>query len=203
MSLNSLTCLIFFGLRASCLATQQMKPRSVCHWLFSWLIASMLKWKSCQKRNVLGSCLIQKHRWSKGSLKLIMACYYTVSFYSVEQVYKLLLDSFLWTQSVYKIVDSVPKTSPLSPSLSCLLQVTVEYRDNRGSMEPLRVHTVVISVQHTPDVSVQEIRQQLLEKVVKAVVPARYLDDRTIYHLLPSGKFLEGGPRVCTNCPQR
>lgn len=75
-------------------------------------------------------------------------------------------------------------------------QVTVEYRDNRGSMEPLRVHTVVISVQHTPDVSVQEIRQQLLEKVVKEVVPARYLDDRTVYHLLPSGKFLEGGPRA-------
>lgn len=74
----------------------------------------------------------------------------------------------------------------------------MEYRDNMGSMEPLRVHTVVISVQHTPDISVEEIRQQLLEKVVKAVTPARYLDDRTIYHLLPSGKFLEGGPRVCS-----
>ncbi|XP_041915054.1 methionine adenosyltransferase II, alpha-like isoform X1 [Alosa sapidissima] len=75
-------------------------------------------------------------------------------------------------------------------------QVTVEYRDNMGSMEPLRVHTVVISVQHTLDITVQEIRQQLLEKVVKAVIPARYLDNRTIYHLLPSGKFLEGGPRA-------
>ncbi|KAL2100280.1 hypothetical protein ACEWY4_004674 [Coilia grayii] len=73
-------------------------------------------------------------------------------------------------------------------------QVTVEYRDNVGAMEPLRVHTVVISVQHTPDITLQEIRHQLLEKVVKVVIPARYLDDRTIYHLLPSGKFLEGGP---------
>ncbi|XP_062411083.1 methionine adenosyltransferase II, alpha-like isoform X2 [Sardina pilchardus] len=75
-------------------------------------------------------------------------------------------------------------------------QVTVEYRENMGSTEPLRVHTVVISVNHTPDITAQEIRLQLLEKVVKAVIPARYLDNRTIYHLLPSGKFLEGGPRA-------
>ncbi|XP_063066522.1 methionine adenosyltransferase II, alpha-like isoform X1 [Engraulis encrasicolus] len=75
-------------------------------------------------------------------------------------------------------------------------QVTVEYRDNMGAMEPLRVHTVVISVQHTPDITLQEIRHQLLEKVVKVVIPARYLDDRTIYHLLPSGKFLDGGPQA-------
>lgn len=74
-------------------------------------------------------------------------------------------------------------------------QVTVEYRDNQGSMEPLRVHTVVISVQHSPDITLEEIRRQLLEKVVKAVIPAKYLDGNTIYHLLPSGKFLEGGPR--------
>lgn len=76
------------------------------------------------------------------------------------------------------------------------LQVTVEYRDNSGAMEPLRVHTVVISVQHIPDITLEEIRRSLMEKVVKVVIPAKYLDDRTIYHLLPSGKFLLGGPQV-------
>lgn len=65
-----------------------------------------------------------------------------------------------------------------------------------GAMEPLRVHTVVISVQHSPDITLEEIRCKLMEKVVKAVIPAKYLDDNTIYHLLPSGKFLIGGPQV-------
>uniref|UniRef100_A0A8C3G6J9 S-adenosylmethionine synthase n=1 Tax=Cyclopterus lumpus TaxID=8103 RepID=A0A8C3G6J9_CYCLU len=74
-------------------------------------------------------------------------------------------------------------------------QVTVEYRDNSGAMEPLRVHTVVISVQHIPDITLEEIRRNLMEKVVKVIIPARYLDDKTIYHLLPSGKFLKGGPQ--------
>ncbi|KTG31900.1 hypothetical protein cypCar_00032244 [Cyprinus carpio] len=69
-------------------------------------------------------------------------------------------------------------------------QVTVEYRDNMGAMEPLRVHTLVISVQHSPDITLEDIRHNLMEKVVKAVIPAKYLDDKTIYHLLPSGKFL-------------
>lgn len=72
----------------------------------------------------------------------------------------------------------------------------MEYRDNMGAMEPLRVHTVVISVQHSPDISLEDIRSSLMQKVVRAVVPAKYLDDKTIYHLLPSGKFLIGGPQV-------
>lgn len=76
------------------------------------------------------------------------------------------------------------------------LQVTVEYKDNMGAMEPLRVHTVVISVQHSPNITLEEIRHNLLEKVVKVIIPAKYLDNKTIYHLLPSGKFLMGGPQV-------
>ncbi|MEQ2276221.1 S-adenosylmethionine synthase isoform type-1, partial [Xenotaenia resolanae] len=73
--------------------------------------------------------------------------------------------------------------------------VTVAYRDSEGALEPLRVHTVVISVQHSPDITLQEIRHSLMEKVVKVVIPAKYLDDKTICHLLPSGKFLMGGPQ--------
>jgi S-adenosylmethionine synthetase len=74
-------------------------------------------------------------------------------------------------------------------------QVTVEYQIKDGSCIPIRVHTVVISVQHTPDVTIEKIRQDLMEHVVKKVVPAKYLDENTIYHLNPSGKFIIGGPQ--------
>jgi len=74
-------------------------------------------------------------------------------------------------------------------------QVTVEYAIRDGSCIPLRVHTVVISVQHSPDVTVEQLRQDLMEHVVKKVVPSKYLDDNTIYHLNPSGLFIIGGPQ--------
>lgn len=74
-------------------------------------------------------------------------------------------------------------------------QVTVEYAIRNGSCVPLRVHTIVISVQHSPDVTIEKIRQDLMEHVVKKVVPANYLDENTIYHLNPSGMFVIGGPQ--------
>jgi S-adenosylmethionine synthetase len=73
-------------------------------------------------------------------------------------------------------------------------QVTVEYIDENGRPKPLRVHTIVISTQHDPDITNEDIRSQLKEHVIKHVVPAQYLDDRTIYHLNPSGRFVIGGP---------
>ncbi|NXA56719.1 METK2 synthase, partial [Nothocercus julius] len=74
-------------------------------------------------------------------------------------------------------------------------QVTVQYMQDRGAVIPIRVHTIVISVQHDEDVSLDEMRDALKEKVIKAVVPAKYLDDDTIYHLQPSGRFVIGGPQ--------
>jgi len=73
-------------------------------------------------------------------------------------------------------------------------QVTCEYKKENGAMVPLRVHTIVISTQHDEDVTNEQIRAQLLEHVIKAVVPAKYLDANTIYHLNPSGRFVIGGP---------
>lgn len=75
-------------------------------------------------------------------------------------------------------------------------QVTVQYRQDRGAMLPVRVHTIVISVQHDEDICLEEMRDALKEKVIKAVVPCIYLDDDTIYHLQPSGRFVIGGPQV-------
>lgn len=63
-------------------------------------------------------------------------------------------------------------------------------------MVPLRVHTIVVSVQHDETVSLEEMRRSLKEQVVHAVVPSRYLDDETTYHLQPSGRFVIGGPQV-------
>jgi S-adenosylmethionine synthetase len=82
-------------------------------------------------------------------------------------------------------------------------QVTVEYAIRDGSCIPLRVHTVVISVQHSPDVTIEKLRQDLMEHVVKPVVPSKYLDENTIYHLNPSGVFIIGGPQGDTGLTGR
>ncbi|XP_075933180.1 S-adenosylmethionine synthase [Anarhichas minor] len=74
-------------------------------------------------------------------------------------------------------------------------QVTVHYDQKDGAVIPKRVHTIVISVQHDDFVSLEEQKRVLKELVIKAVVPAQYLDDKTIYHLQPSGRFVIGGPQ--------
>jgi len=74
-------------------------------------------------------------------------------------------------------------------------QVTVEYDNQDGAMVPRRVHTVVISTQHSEDVTNEVIRKELLEKIIVPVIPAKYLDDKTVYHLNPSGRFVVGGPQ--------
>ena len=66
-------------------------------------------------------------------------------------------------------------------------QVTVEYLNDKGAMVPQRVHTILISTQHSPDVDNDYIHKELLEHVIKPVVPAKYMDDKTIFHLNPSG----------------
>jgi len=73
-------------------------------------------------------------------------------------------------------------------------QVVVEYKKENGAMIPIRVHTIVISTQHDEGVTNEQIRKDLMEQVIKPVVPAKYLDDNTIYHLNPSGRFVIGGP---------
>ena len=88
-------------------------------------------------------------------------------------------------------------------------QVTIEHELRNGEVIPLRVHTVVISVQHSECISLEDQREQLKSKVskgwkedntdatqiVNAVIPAEYLDENTIYWLQPSGKFVIGGPQ--------
>jgi len=70
-------------------------------------------------------------------------------------------------------------------------QVTVEYDENN---RPVRVDTVVISTQHNPDVTLDQIRRDMVEQVVKVVIPADMLDENTKYYVNPTGRFVKGGP---------
>ncbi|WNZ97682.1 methionine adenosyltransferase [Streptococcus iniae] len=71
-------------------------------------------------------------------------------------------------------------------------QVTVEYDEND---QPSRVDTVVISTQHDPDVTNETIRRDVIEKVIKSVIPAKFIDDKTKYFINPTGRFVIGGPQ--------
>ena len=111
-------------------------------------------------------------------------------------------------------IDETPEFMPLPVSLSHKLvkkmadlrksgeisylrpdaksQVTVEYDEND---QPVRVDTVVISTQHDPEATNDQIRHDVIEKVIKAVIPAEYLDDETKFFINPTGRFVIGGPQ--------
>jgi len=78
-------------------------------------------------------------------------------------------------------------------------QVTVVYEDGK----PVAVDTIVISTQHDPDVTLEQIKQDLMEKVIKPVVPAELLTDETKYFINPTGKFVIGGPQGDTGLTGR
>ena len=78
-------------------------------------------------------------------------------------------------------------------------QVTVEYDGDRAA----RVHTVIVSAQHQDGVPYEKIKRDIIKKVVKAVVPSKLLDDRVIYHINPTGRFVMGGPAADTGLTGR
>ncbi|WP_438467854.1 methionine adenosyltransferase [Streptococcus pluranimalium] len=71
-------------------------------------------------------------------------------------------------------------------------QVTVEYDEND---KPVRVDTVVISTQHDPEATNEQIREDVINQVIKAVIPEQYLDDETKFFINPTGRFVIGGPQ--------
>ena len=70
-------------------------------------------------------------------------------------------------------------------------QVTVEYDDDK----PVKVTTVVVSSQHSADVELSQLRSDIIEKVIKATIPAEFIDDDTKYFVNPTGRFVIGGPQ--------
>ena len=69
-------------------------------------------------------------------------------------------------------------------------QVTVEYVDGK----PSRVHTVVVSTQHDPDVKITDLRRDVEEKIIKKAIPAELMDENTLIYVNPTGRFVTGGP---------
>jgi S-adenosylmethionine synthetase len=70
-------------------------------------------------------------------------------------------------------------------------QVTIEFRDGR----PFRVDTIVVSSQHSPDITLKDLKEDIIEKVIKPVIPPELLDEENIkYHINPTGRFVIGGP---------
>ncbi|XP_058060877.1 S-adenosylmethionine synthase isoform X1 [Anopheles bellator] len=74
-------------------------------------------------------------------------------------------------------------------------QVTAEYIFESGACVPQRVHTVVVSLQHSDKITLEELRKEIMEKVIKDVIPSKYLDANTIVHINPCGLFIIGGPQ--------
>jgi S-adenosylmethionine synthetase len=79
-------------------------------------------------------------------------------------------------------------------------QVTIEYGDNN---EIKRIDTIVISTQHDPDVTQAQIREDVIENVIKKVIPTEYLDENTHFHINPTGNFVIGGPHGDTGLTGR
>lgn len=78
-------------------------------------------------------------------------------------------------------------------------QVTVEYVNKT----PARIDTVVVSCQHDPDIPLKTMREDIVEEVVRPVVPEQYLDEDTVYHINPTGRFVVGGPQGDTGVTGR
>jgi S-adenosylmethionine synthetase len=78
-------------------------------------------------------------------------------------------------------------------------QVTIEYEGKR----PVRASAIVISTQHSPNVSNRDLRDAIIEKVITNVVPGELIDDRTVFHINPTGRFVIGGPQGDTGLTGR
>merc|ERR1712180_188248 len=73
-------------------------------------------------------------------------------------------------------------------------QVTIDYEFDNGACKPLRVHTIVVSTQHSDKISLDTLRHEITEKVIKTTIPSKYLDDDVVIHINPCGDFVIGGP---------
>ena len=114
--------------------------------------------------------------------------------YACDQTKELMPMPIMYAHKLVKKLAVIRKRNKkLMPYLrpDSKSQVTIEYDDNN---EPLRVDAVVISTQHDPNVTQKKIKKDVVENVIKKVIPAKYLDKNTKYFVNPTGRFEIGGP---------
>lgn len=123
--------------------------------------------------------------------------------YAIRETPELMPATIMFAHKLVKRLSDIRKKEPhLMPYLrpDAKSQVTIEYSD---SGEILRVDTIVISTQHDPDVTQSKIKEDVIEHVIKKVIPEELLDNRTKYYVNPTGKFVIGGPHGDTGLTGR
>lgn len=120
--------------------------------------------------------------------------------YATNETPELMPAPILYAHKLAKRLAQVRKDGTLSylrPDGKT--QVTFEYDDHK----PIRIDTIVISTQHNPETTLQQIQADMLEHVIRPVIPSALLDDNTKYHINPTGRFVIGGPQGDTGLTGR
>jgi len=122
--------------------------------------------------------------------------------YANRETPELMPAAIMFAHKLVKKLADIRKQTNLMPYLrpDAKSQVTIEYGDNN---EILRVDTVVISTQHDPDISQEKIREDVINNVIRTVIPVELLDDNTKIYVNPTGSFVIGGPHGDTGLTGR
>jgi len=115
--------------------------------------------------------------------------------YATDEHPSFMPTSFVYATQLLKVYDNLRRNGGLSWARpDAKSQVTLEYEESPKGLKVLGVHTILMSVQHNPDVTNEQIIADLKEYVIKEVIPPAMLNDKVKYFLNPSGSFVEGGP---------
>lgn len=122
--------------------------------------------------------------------------------YACDETKVLMPAPIYYSHQLVKKLSEIRKKGRLMPYLrpDAKSQITFEY-EKRGKVK--RAHTIVVSTQHDPNVSQKKIQKDVIEQVIKKVIPERYLDKNTIFHINPTGNFEIGGPHGDTGLTGR
>lgn len=122
--------------------------------------------------------------------------------YACDQTPELMPMTISFAHKLVKKLAEIRKDGTAMPYLrpDAKSQVTIEYDEHK---KPVRVDTVVVSTQHDPDATQNRIKQDVIENVIKNVIPASLLDNKTVYHVNPTGRFEIGGPHGDTGLTGR
>ena len=123
--------------------------------------------------------------------------------YASRETPELMPMALMYAQDLVRVLARIRKETNLMPYLrpDSKSQVTIEYEADGKT--PKRVHTIVVSTQHSDSVSLEQIKEDVREHLIPEVIPAHLLDDNLILHVNPTGKFVIGGPHGDTGLTGR